>query len=169
MRVGGIMGTRSLTIFLDDRTGYEIVVLYNQHGGNPSGYGYNLANYLKKFIITDGVEFVEGKHTANGMSCLAAQVISNFKEGPGGFYLYPARTRNCGEDYAYTIYKNSLHGVNIYCHDVDEDKVLFDGPADQYENWLDQREKEDKQVCIICGKDNPPYIGGECIKCYSKD
>ena len=38
------------------------------------------------------------------MDCLAAQLIAHFKKEAGGFYLYSAGTRDCGEEYIYTIY-----------------------------------------------------------------
>ena len=39
------------------------------------------------------------------MSCLAAQVVQHFKAkaGVGGIYLYPAKARDLGEEYVYTI------------------------------------------------------------------
>ena len=99
------MGTRSLTIFKDGSD--EIAVLYRQFDGYPSGHGKELRDYLKKFSgVTNGIAIGEKKKTANGMSCLAAQVIAHFKTDVGGFYLYPAGTRDAGEEYRYTVYSN---------------------------------------------------------------
>ncbi|HRI04902.1 MAG TPA: hypothetical protein PLL77_14280 [Pyrinomonadaceae bacterium] len=41
------------------------------------------------------------------MDCLAAQLIAHFKTEPGGFYLYPAGRRDCGEEYVYTVYADA--------------------------------------------------------------
>ena len=40
----------------------------------------------------------------NGMGCLAASLIANFKQSPGGFYIHPVSQKNCGQDYEYHIY-----------------------------------------------------------------
>jgi hypothetical protein len=57
-------------------------------------------------LIINGIggDAKEGTH-ANGMSCLTAQVIAHFKNefGIGGVYIYPAGTRDAGEEYIYTV------------------------------------------------------------------
>jgi len=97
------MGTRSLTKFFDEN-GDEIVVLYRQMDGYPSGHGLELANFLSQFTVVNGMRLDESCKIANGMGCLAALTISYFKgEAPGGFYLYPAGTKDCWEEYVYEI------------------------------------------------------------------
>ena len=45
------------------------------------------------------------------MECLAAQLVSHFKgDQIGNFYLYPSGTRDCGEEYIYTVYKGEREG-----------------------------------------------------------
>ena len=46
------------------------------------------------------------------MGCLAGQLISHFKKDIGGFYLYPSGTRDCGEEYIYTIYQKKDHALH---------------------------------------------------------
>jgi len=130
------MGTRSLTVFLDDWNGEEIVVMYKQFDGYPEGYGLDLANYLKDFNIVNGISLAETRKIANGMGCLAAQVVANFKDGPGEFYLRAAGTRDCGEEYIYTVYMNADGNLNIKCYDVCDEKELFDVPANEYSKVL---------------------------------
>ena len=97
------MGTRSLTVILeDDRK--EICVLYRQYDGYPSGHGAELKEFLNGFSVVNGLGMDNHNKIANGMGCLAAQIISNFKAEPGGFYVYPSGTRDCGEEYIYTVY-----------------------------------------------------------------
>jgi hypothetical protein len=134
------MGTRSLTLFQDysaDGNLQEIVVLYRQMDGYPTGHGQELKNFLTPFILVNGiVSPIEGKKIANGMSCLAAQTIAHFKTDVGGFYLYQAWTRNCDEEYIYTIYPNVTgKGVNIKVEAVQCDgrvKMLYDGPVKKF-------------------------------------
>ncbi len=95
------MGTRSLTV-ISDSGGQEIVVMYRQFDGYPSGMGYELAKFLEPLTITNDISGSK-KQTANGMGCLAAQLIKNFKECVGNIYLYPAGSRDLGEEYTYSI------------------------------------------------------------------
>ena len=144
------MGTRSLTTFKEDETEEEIVVLYRQMDGYPEGHGIDLFRFLNKMNMVNGIAGGEKRKISNGMSCLAAQMVSHFKDEPGGFYLYRADTRDVGEEYIYTIYVN---------HDIDNNEreimirvektaydesfenksmeEMFDGPTDNYKEWLE--------------------------------
>ena len=88
----------------------------------------------------------EKRKTSNGMSCLAAQLVSYFKDEPGGFYLYRADTRDIGEEYVYTIYVEKAHKnimIKVEKTAYDEDfknrfmEEIFDGPVDNYKEWLE--------------------------------
>lgn len=96
------MGTRSLTIFTDER-GNELSVLYRQYDGYLDGHGKELAEMLSGKNLVDGFNPENALESFNGMGCLAASVISNFKIGIGGFYLYPIGSRDIGQDYTYFI------------------------------------------------------------------
>ena len=144
------MGTRSLTTFKEDHTDEEIVVLYRQMDGYPEGHGIDLFRFLNNMNMVNGMSPGEKRKTSNGMSCLAAQMVSYFKDEPGGFYLYRADTRDVGEEYVYTIYVN---------HDIDNNEreimirvektaydesfenksmeEMYDGPTDNYKEWLE--------------------------------
>lgn len=99
------MGTRSLTVFTDETQG-ELAVMYRQFDGNPSGHGKELCEFLSNMTIVNGYSggMAAGTH-ANGMGCLAAQVVAHFKNkaGLGGIYLYPAGTRDVDEEYIYFV------------------------------------------------------------------
>ena len=128
------MGTRCLTVFVEENND-EICVLYRQMDGYPDGHGKELADFLLDMKITDGLTFSSSK-TANGMSCLAAQVIAYFKTCAGGFYLHPAKTRDCWEQYIYTIKLSNGEGLNVQCLDVYNNKILFDGSPEFMIDWL---------------------------------
>jgi hypothetical protein len=81
----------------------EIVVMYRQMDGYPTGHGADLKEFLSGFSIVNGYSLDPPVRQANGMGCLAAQTIAHFKTGIGNFYLHPAGTRDCGEEYIYTI------------------------------------------------------------------
>ncbi len=105
------MGTRSLTI-IKDEDGQDIICLYRQFDGYPSGHGKELADFLKSGKLVNGLPLEPKMRMFNGMGCLAAQVVAHFKgEDAGGFYLYPPDTRNVGEEYVYVVWttKNRLY------------------------------------------------------------
>lgn len=136
------MGTRSLTI-IDGRE--EIAVMYRQFDGYPEGHGRELAEFLAGFRITNGFREAAPK-LANGMECLAAQILARFKTETGNIYLHPAGTRNCGEEFRYLVYgapemepKIRAEAVRGYTELQGESvSLLFDGPASELLAWIDQ-------------------------------
>ena len=97
------MGTRCLTV-LHDNDEKEIAVLYRQFDGYPDGHGQELADFLKNKTVVNGISFnMDASKIFNGPGCLAASIIAHFKDEVGGFYLYPAGTRDCWEDYIYHV------------------------------------------------------------------
>ena len=101
------MGTRSLTFVYDGRT--RVMCMYRQFDGYPSGHGAELASFLGGFdAVVNGYAFNETRKVANGMGCLAAQLVANFKVGVGGFYLYPTSTKDAGQEYEYHVYAEKV-------------------------------------------------------------
>jgi hypothetical protein len=100
------MGTRSLTIFSDE-DGREIAVMYRQFDGYLDGHGRELATFLRDRYLTNGysMDDVGTGKCANGMGDLVAQVICQFKldNRLGGIYVYPAGTRDIGEEFVYFV------------------------------------------------------------------
>lgn len=82
--------------------------MYRQYDGYPSGHGNELKEFLTPFSVVNGIADRSAK-VANGMGCLAAQVIAHFKTEVGNIYLEPAGTRDEGEEYIYTL--SSVKGV----------------------------------------------------------
>jgi hypothetical protein len=100
------MGTRSLT-FVHDEHGNAIVNMYRQFDGYISGHGAELSEFLAPMHMVNGYgERVP--NLANGMGCLAAQMIAHFKVGVGGFYIHSVEETDCGQDYDYHVYMNKV-------------------------------------------------------------
>ena len=119
------MGTRSLTVVKED--GKDVCVLYRQMDGYPSGHGVELCIFLKGMRITNGISG-DSTNTANGMGCLAAQMVYHFKDGIGQFYLYPSGTRDVWEEYIYIVEnKNGAPYVSIYDTYGDENTDSVEG------------------------------------------
>jgi len=96
------MSTSALIDILDSN-GETITTIYKHWDGYPEdlGVGRILQSFLADIKIVNGISTT--KNVANGMECLAAQVIAHLKEGPGDVYIYPPNTRDLNEEYIYTI------------------------------------------------------------------
>jgi hypothetical protein len=77
------MGTRSTTIIMSDNA--ELCRIYRQFDGYPEGHGVELAKLCDVKIVNGFGSDKEG--IANGMGCLAAQIIKGLKDGVGNVYL----------------------------------------------------------------------------------
>jgi hypothetical protein len=148
------MGTRSLTHFIerykevskDKRRkpkvkDTEIVVMYRQYDGYPSGHGIQLAEFLSKGRLVNGISATENELVFNGMGCLTAQVVANFKEGAGNIYLHTAGTKDCWEEYDYyVIGDDETKELTLKCVGYGG-KVLFEGTPKEFIEQLEEIEK----------------------------
>ena len=134
------MGTRSLTFVYDDNKRTKIINMYRQFDGYPSGHGAELAKFLNGFEeITNGFGFNETRKIANGMGCLAAQLVANFKTEHGGFYLYPTKCTDCGQDYEYHVYRDKV----VVKSGWGEKETLFKGTWKEFEEFCNKPETEE--------------------------
>jgi len=132
------MGTPALTIFKDEK-GQEIAVMYTHNDGYLQGYGKKLVEFLQGMKLTNGIPFVApGEKFANGMNCLAAQVIAKFKDRVGDVYLWPVGKRDIGEDYIYEV--SGKEGEEVYIVGVKlhgkDTGILFSGKASEVLNQI---------------------------------
>lgn len=97
------MRTRSLTV-IQELSGREICGLYRNNNGGLTEHGAELKAFLDGFRVVNGVGVVSREKVAFGMGCLTAQVIAHFTRELGSYYVCPAGTNSCNEDYLYTIY-----------------------------------------------------------------
>lgn len=118
------MGTRSVTYVLDE-DGKPVVGMYRQMDGYPTGHGQDLKDFLSGFVIGNGIGCNMPKKYANGMGCLAAQMVAEFKDGPGGIYL--VNHGDAGQDYDYHLYQ--VDG-KVFVKIVRYDGVIYDGPVE---------------------------------------
>lgn len=102
------MGTRSLITFikLDPETKKEmpLVAIYQMYDGYLDGVGKELCEWLSKKKMINGLGFHQNTDEyANGIGCLAAQFIRDFKTGVGGLYIYPIDCEKRWIDYSYDV------------------------------------------------------------------
>lgn len=120
------MGTRSLTFVYDGDK--PIINMYRQFDGYPSGHGVELAEFLRGGTVVNGYGSHTPKKAWNGMGCLAASMIANFKESIGGFYIYSVDSKDCWQDYEYHIFEDKVVVKN-------PDEVIFSGSWENFHSF----------------------------------
>ena len=126
------MGTRSLTFVYDGDE--PMINMYRQFDGYPSGHGSELATFLNSFeAIVNGISVGDTRRIANGMGCLAAQLIAHFKIDAGGFYIYPVTAKDCGQDYEYHVYEDKVVVKN-------PTEVIFSGTWREFNEFCSAEE-----------------------------
>lgn len=129
------MGTRSLTFVYDtyNNEDYKIINMYRQFDGYPSGHGAELVEFLDGRVMVNGYGEASDK-ISNGMGCLSASLVSHFKDGTGGFYLYPVNMTDCGQEYEYHIYNNRVKVIENGWSE--SDKAIFDGSWEEFKKFV---------------------------------
>jgi hypothetical protein len=138
------MGTRSLTYVYEGET--PIICMYRQFDGYPEGHGQELANFLNELSIGNGISGKPDLFSfANGMGCLAAQMIVWFKKSPGGFYIHPIDfNQDCWQEYEYHVYEKHVVVKN-------PNEVIFDGYWSDFLAWTTESEKDNIESKAVYG------------------
>lgn len=136
------MGTRSLTFVKEGS--HTIVNMYRQYDGYPAGHGKELAEFLEPIVMVNGVGGEKHK-IANGAGCLAAQLVAHFKDGPGGIYLEPTNTNNCGQEYEYHVVADSTNALTIEVKEITDfdpihRKTIFKGGVHEFALFCEKEE-----------------------------
>lgn len=123
------MGTRSTTR-IEDEQGNHLVTLYTQYDGYLDGVGKKLADFLKGKAVINGYSLGQSAEThANGMGCLAAQLIAYLKDGIGNVYI---SNEGDSQEYNYKIY-HTKDGVKLRAESEYEGFLFDDFP--QFFTW----------------------------------
>jgi hypothetical protein len=127
------MGTRSNTLIIETGSTKEYIVanMYRQFDGYPSGHGLTLAKFLATIDMVNGMSLDEKFKVANGVGCLAAQIVAHFKTGAGNIYL-DAPTKKAGmcvNDYTYVIRANTYEPAGIDIQVFSYGNQVFRGNA----------------------------------------
>ena len=100
------MGTRALVrVFDEDK---EIVCIYRQFDGYPEALGKEVRDFCESKQVVNGIRGdMDETKIANGMGCLAAQLVAQLKlaRAPrlGSVYLMAPGTEDVGEEYVYDV------------------------------------------------------------------
>lgn len=135
------MGTRSKTFVIEDTEKAKAndrkgsIAMYRQMDGYPGGHGLDLAEFLNPFIIINGISFDDREKTrANGLDCLAAQMVKHFKVGIGSIYL-DASPDVTDLDYYYIVYQEN-DNLKMACYDSWKNEKLFEGTPQEFIDWI---------------------------------
>ncbi len=126
------MGTRAITT-VKDHDNKTLVVLYRQSDGYQDCHGKELKEFLLSKILVNGILEYSG-NIANGMGCLAAQLVASLKDEVGLHYIYPEGVADGWVDFSYTIYPTDMSSNSTFSIKVESyGDVLFDGLVSNYE------------------------------------
>lgn len=120
------MGTRSTYRIIELTTSKEgkidnseICLIYFQFDGYPSGHPSKVAKWLSEGKVVNGISMEDEGLIFNGAGCLSAQMIAEFKDGPGGVYLLPLQSRTHNfEDYLYDIIVKDYQTIEFVCYET---------------------------------------------------
>jgi hypothetical protein len=135
------MGTRSLTYVYEryDNNNTPVVCMYRQYDGYLEGHGLELATFLTRGRLVNGLS---GKDQIvfNGMGCLAAQMVAHFKKESGNFYLHSTESdQDCGQEYEYHVFYDR---VVVYSVGTNNNNVLFEGTWMEFFNMCQRKEQQ---------------------------
>ena len=128
------MGTRSLTYVYDfDRAKGQnpFLCVYRQMDGYIlGGHGEELSDFLVGIKLVNGISGGQSAGAfANGMGCLAAQMVANFKKGIGGIYLMSPETVDAGQEYEYHLYSD---GIVVFEYETE----IFNGSWEEFSAYV---------------------------------
>ena len=102
--------------------------IYHHHDGYPEYLGVRLSEYLHDFKVVNGIgRKDEEQKLANGLGCLSAQIVSKFKNGPGGVYVDQHGTKRGDLDYIYYVWATEGKDIWISIFDAWDNQCLFVG------------------------------------------
>ena len=142
------MATRSLIRFAKREDGVSFsehperveVQVYKHYDGYPEGHPVDLAKFLNEFKIVNGL----GRDTykrSNGLTCLAAQYIAEFKEQPGDLYVENPDSKHGDLDYITYVWGDYHKGIWMSIFRVGyekEDNCIFVGKPQKLINKYEE-------------------------------
>lgn len=99
-----------------------LINIYQHYDGYIDGVGHELAEWLYKKTLVNGLPLNYDQNMANGIGCLAAQFIRDFKEEPGGLYI--TSLDNTSDEYHYEVVINDSFRNAVPVNAVTEIIVL---------------------------------------------
>jgi hypothetical protein len=101
--------------------------IYHHYDGYPEYLGVTLANYIRDIKVVNGLGGGDDK-VANGLGCLAAQVVAELKDVPGNVYLVKPSKDKGLEDYIYYIWGVENKSIWFSIFDYDDNCIFVGEP-----------------------------------------
>ena len=114
-------------VSFSERPDKTIVDIYHHWDGYPEGVGVTLASYLEDMKIVNGLGR-DNENVANGLGCLAAQLIAEIKDGPGNVSIIGSEESYSWIDYEYYIW--GAEYKDIWISIFDDRECIFVGKPD---------------------------------------
>ena len=132
------MGTRCITQVYKMEDGLAVMCMYRQCDGYKQGHGLELAKFITARTVINGIQDQTARTHANGMDCLAAQIVVHFKKGDiGHIYLQPVVENPAyWQEYEYHVYPERVRVVRL-------GKELFNGTWGGFLVWCETPDYED--------------------------
>ena len=119
------MGTACITTIREG--GVDLARIYRQSDGYPTGHGKELKEILGSMKIVNGFQSeMEMGEYANGLGCMAAQLVARLKKRIGGIYLEPS------DEYWSYLLEADIGGQIILTVYADG-KPVFGGPIGEFD------------------------------------
>ena len=107
----------------------DLARIYRQSDGYPTGHGKELKEILGSMKIVNGFQSeMEMGEYANGLGCMAAQLVARLKTRIGSIYLVHADE----EEYWHYILEDDIGGQIILTVYADG-KPVFGGPIGEFD------------------------------------
>ena len=141
------MATRGLIRFAKREEGVSFnehpenveVQIYNHYDSYPEGLGLDLAKFTRDFRVVNGLGSDLPDKIANGMGCLAAQLVANMKDGPGNVYVEKPRKARFMIDYTYYVWVADNKSIYISVFDYDDNCIFVGEPYKLIEKYDKER------------------------------
>ena len=139
------MATRSLIRFAKREEGVSFsehpkkieIQVYKHYDGYPQGHPVDLAKFLNRFKIVNGLTN-DSIEVANGLGCLAAQYIAAFKQDPGDLYVENPDTKRDWIDFITYVWVADNKDIWISIFDDYEEKCIFVGKPQELIDKYDE-------------------------------
>ena len=170
------MGTRSTITFIG-KTGNEetpYIKIYQQYDGYIDGVGHDLARFLVKRRLINGIQNETMEEAANGIGCLIAQYISVNKNNIGDLYIEPLNSSNEWTDYNYTVVIDedkipcdTNEATIIKVTNFDNPEIIFEGKPSELLKFDENEEDEENEEEITMTHQEARELEAKCEKYLS--
>ena len=113
--------------------------IYHHYDGYPEYLGVELAEFLSDYRVVNGLGVEkyrdDGSKIANGLGCLAAQVVAELKGVPGNVYLQKPSKEKGWEDYIYYIWGVENKSIWFSIFDYDDNCIFVGEPHKLIEKY----------------------------------